>query len=548
MVNALRLVSVQRGYDPRDFVLVAFGGAGPVHANAIQRDCEVPTLVIPQAPGSSPRPGCSVTDLKRDSSLTLLRPLEDIDVEEIERAFAGLEETGAAELDRERLPRERIAFVRQVDMRYVGQSFELTIPLAQVAFDIAQAGALRERFHAEHDRVYGFSAPSEAVELVSLRLTTVGRIDKLPLRALERSEGDACPEGAPAGVLRRGRRLRRVPHPRPVRAGSRRLVRRAGSAGGARLDGGRPSRVRRRDRRRRQPRHRKGARVTSYGIVLAKDVMVAMRDGIRLASDIYRPARDGQLVDGRFPTIMLRTPYDKTDRRYVEIADFFTPRGYAVVLQDMRDRYRSEGTGDYYHVVTPHTGEDGYDTVEWIAAQSWSNGRIGTVGSSYAGITQVRAALERPPHLTAIWPDVVPTNSFHNQSREGGAMQQHMFWALFIHAQDAQDIADDPAKQADVWNDLRDLRRLFREGPPWERGSTSLRHVPPLEQTLVDYCYARRVRRVLAAGRERLHAALGPARGRARHVLDRLVRPVPGRGLRVLRRDGREERGRRSGS
>ena len=227
--------------------------------------------------------------------------------------------------------------------------------------------------------------------------------------------------------------------------------------------------------------------MTAYGIVLAKDVMVEMRDGIRLASDIYRPARDGQLVDGRFPTILLRTPYDKTDRRYVEIADFFTPRGYAVVLQDMRDRYRSEGTGDYYHVVTPHTGEDGYDTVEWIATQPWSNGRIGTVGSSYAGITQVRAALERPPHLTAIWPDVVPTNSFHNQSREGGAMQQHMFWALFIHAQDAQDIADDPAKQADVWNDLRDLRQLFRAGPPWERGSTSLRHVPPLEQTLIDY-------------------------------------------------------------
>jgi uncharacterized protein len=226
---------------------------------------------------------------------------------------------------------------------------------------------------------------------------------------------------------------------------------------------------------------------TPYGIVLAKDVMVSMRDGIRLATDIYRPARDGEPVEGRYPTILLRTPYDKTDRRYSEIADFFTPHGYAVVLQDMRDRYRSEGSGDYYHVVTPHTGEDGYDTIEWIAAQSWSNGRVGTVGSSYAGITQVRLALERPPHLTAIWPDVTPTNSFHNQSREGGAMQQHMFWALFIHAQDAQDIADDPAKQAEVWNDLRDLRQRFREGPPWQRGQTALRHVPPLEQTLIDY-------------------------------------------------------------
>jgi hypothetical protein len=223
-----------------------------------------------------------------------------------------------------------------------------------------------------------------------------------------------------------------------------------------------------------------------YGIVLAKDVMVAMRDGVRLATDVYRPASDGEPVTGLYPTILLRTPYDKTDKRYSEIADYFTPRGYTVVLQDMRDRYRSEGSGDYFHTVTAHTGEDGYDTVEWIAGQAWSNGRVGTVGSSYAAITQVRAALERPPHLTAIWPDVVPTNSFQNQSREGGAMQQHMFWALFIHAQDAQEIADDREKQQDVWNDLENLRQLFR-ATPWQRGQTSLRHVPPLEQSLIDY-------------------------------------------------------------
>ena len=194
MVNALHLISVQRGYDPRDFVLVGFGGAGPVHANAIQRDCEVPTLVVPQAPGIFSATGLLGTDLKRDSSLTLLRPLEDLDVDEIERAFASLQETGASELAREGLPQERIAFVRQVDMRYVGQSFELTIPLADGAFDEAQSGALRERFHAEHDRVYGFSAPAEPVELVSLRLTTVGRIEKPPLRTLVRAERDPAPK------------------------------------------------------------------------------------------------------------------------------------------------------------------------------------------------------------------------------------------------------------------------------------------------------------------------------------------------------------------
>ena len=214
--------------------------------------------------------------------------------------------------------------------------------------------------------------------------------------------------------------------------------------------------------------------------------MVPMRDGIRLATDVYRPARDGELVEGSYPTILCRTPYDKTDKRYSEIADFFVPHGYSVCLQDCRDRYRSEGTREYFHAATPHEGEDGYDTVEWIAEQRWSNGRVGTVGSSFAGITQVRMALERPPHLTAIWPDVVPTNSFQHQSREGGAMQLHMFWALFIHAQDAQDIADDPEKQADVWADLTRLRELFWE-TPFREGQTSLRHVPTLEKCLLDY-------------------------------------------------------------
>jgi len=236
----------------------------------------------------------------------------------------------------------------------------------------------------------------------------------------------------------------------------------------------------------RNPGDRLKPATASHGIVLSKNVMVPMRDDVRLAFDIYRPASDGAFSEGRFPTIMLHTPYDKTDKRYSEIADYFVPKGYNVVLIDLRDRYRSEASGVYYHAATPHTGRDGYDICEWIAAQPWSNGRIGTVGSSYAAITQVRTALESPPHLSAIWPDVVPTNSFQNQCREGGAMQQHMFWALFIHAQDAQEIADDPGKQQDVWNDLRDLRQLFR-ATPWKRGQTALRHVPPLEDSLLDY-------------------------------------------------------------
>ena len=232
--------------------------------------------------------------------------------------------------------------------------------------------------------------------------------------------------------------------------------------------------------------------VMPLGIVLCKDLMVQTRDGICLATDIYRPANDGEMLPGPFPTILCRTPYDKTDRRYAEIADYFTPRGYVVALQDLRDRHRSQGSGDYEHTATPHEGRDGYDTIEWIAARPWSNGRVGMVGSSFAAVTQVRAALERPPHLSAIWPDVTPTDNYQHQAREGGAMQLQMFWALFVHAQDAQDIRGDAAKQAEVWDDLRQMRQRLLS-MPWKAGQLSLRHTPRLEEILLNY-YTRGVR------------------------------------------------------
>ena len=85
-----------------------------------------------------------------------------------------------------------------------------------------------------------------------------------------------------------------------------------------------------------------------HGIVIARDVMVPMRDGVRLACDIYWPANNGAVLPGPFPTILLRTSYDKVAPRYVDgIANYFTPRGYATVLQDLRGRYASEGTGQY---------------------------------------------------------------------------------------------------------------------------------------------------------------------------------------------------------
>jgi N-methylhydantoinase A len=109
-----------------------------------------------------------------------MRRLDELDPKEVETQFAELEAAGRAELEREGLAGDRVEFVRQLDLRYVGQSYELTIPAGD---------DLVERFHAEHDRTYGFAAPAEPVELVSVRLTSVGRIEKPPVRRLD--PGDA---------------------------------------------------------------------------------------------------------------------------------------------------------------------------------------------------------------------------------------------------------------------------------------------------------------------------------------------------------------------
>jgi N-methylhydantoinase A len=176
MVNALHLISVQRGYDPRDFVLVGFGGAGPVHANAIAIGAEMPTLLIPRSPGIFSATGLLTTDLKRDAAVTIMRRLDELDPAELDAQFAELERAGADELEREGLVGDRVEFLRQLDIRYVGQSYELTIPAGDDLLD---------RFHAEHDRTYGFAAPGEPVELVSVRVTSIGRIAKPPVRKLE---------------------------------------------------------------------------------------------------------------------------------------------------------------------------------------------------------------------------------------------------------------------------------------------------------------------------------------------------------------------------
>ena len=228
---------------------------------------------------------------------------------------------------------------------------------------------------------------------------------------------------------------------------------------------------------------------SNYGIVASQNVMIPMRDGVRLATDIYRPAdENGNAIDDSFPVIVGRTSYDKSNPViWIEaVAKAFVPRGYVVVLQDLRGRGDSEGTGDYFHTANQKEGLDGYDTIEWAAAQDWCNGKVGMVGASHGGIVQNMASLYRPPHLAALWVDVAPTNAFRWEVRQGGAMALHMYGALYLHGFDSQEIAGNAAAIERI---ERGAERLSEEiwKQPFKEGETPISVVPNLEKVLMHY-------------------------------------------------------------
>ena len=160
-----------------------------------------------------------------------------------------------------------------------------------------------------------------------------------------------------------------------------------------------------------------------------RDVPVRMRDGVVLRADVYRPA-----AEGRFPTLVYRTPYDRkrAGEQYSTIKAAVA-RGYAVVAQDVRGRYGSEGEFVPYR----HEGADGYDTIEWAAAQPWSDGKVGTFGLSYPGAVQWLAAVESPPHLQAMVP-AMTFSTARNFIHSGGVFD--MSWTAWIWNNVAPDV------------------------------------------------------------------------------------------------------------
>lgn len=162
-------------------------------------------------------------------------------------------------------------------------------------------------------------------------------------------------------------------------------------------------------------------------------VMIPMRDGVELSSDFYFPEGEG-----KFPAILIRTPYNNSTRRYDRYGKFYASRGYVVIIQDCRGRFDSEG--EWYPFV--NEGPDGYDTIEWIAKQPWSNGKVGMTGVSYVGYVQWMAAVENPPHLTCIFSYGSPSNIYGDTWFSYGTLylMDAITWAFFMDGQTNQNL------------------------------------------------------------------------------------------------------------
>jgi putative CocE/NonD family hydrolase len=235
------------------------------------------------------------------------------------------------------------------------------------------------------------------------------------------------------------------------------------------------------------------AEPAGYGMALTSDVMVPMRDGVRLATDVYRPARDGKPLPGRFPVILERTPYGKTvvsrselsvadpkAKSRAEVARFFVSKGYVVIYQDCRGRYGSEGQ----FVKYLSDGADGYDCCAWIVKQSWCDGKIGTMGLSYAAHTQGALGCANPPGVAAMFLDSGGfSNAYQGGIRQGGAFElKQVTWA-YTAAFESPALVKDPVKTAAL--KAIDIKGWFAR-MPWKRGHSPLTPAPEYENYVFD--------------------------------------------------------------
>ena len=215
-------------------------------------------------------------------------------------------------------------------------------------------------------------------------------------------------------------------------------------------------------------------------VVVRKDVLVPVRDGTKLALDLYLPAKGDAPLPGRHPTLMVRTPYNKNG--VAAEGQWYAARGYAVVVNDTRGRYGSEGS---WRMIVDDV-DDGYDVAAWVGRQPWSSGKIGTFGTSYVGGTQHALACANPPELACM----IPVDSLSNTGlagvRHSGAFElRFMNWIFTIGAPaDRAALADPRLREALVENGRLMPQHVL--SLPIRPGCTPLKHAPDYERWLVE--------------------------------------------------------------
>ncbi|MBV8186703.1 MAG: hydantoinase/oxoprolinase family protein [Alphaproteobacteria bacterium] len=199
MARAIRVISVQRGHDPRDYTLMAFGGAGPLHAARLAKELDIGRVLVPPNPGILCAMGLLLTDLRADFSLTRLLPATEASTAEVAEGFAALAERARRWFEQEGIAAGERHMVRTADMRYHGQNYELNVALPDGPVSAASLQALAAGFAEVHRQRYGFAADRDPVQIVTLRVEAMGLVRKAELVA----HPDAGPDASGAIVQRR---------------------------------------------------------------------------------------------------------------------------------------------------------------------------------------------------------------------------------------------------------------------------------------------------------------------------------------------------------
>ncbi|WP_172327144.1 hydantoinase/oxoprolinase family protein [Mangrovicoccus sp. HB161399] len=198
MARAIRVISVQRGYDPRDYVLMAFGGAGPLHAVRLAQELDMTRVLVPRTPGTLCAMGLLLTDLRASFPVTRLTPLVADSIPAIQTALDEVVAKAAGWFEAEGISETARRVLLTIDVRYEGQNYELSVPVGPGAFDAESLAQLIAGFEAEHERLYGFTAEGEKINAVTFRAEALGLVEKAQLP--ERQLGDADAAAAVIGA------------------------------------------------------------------------------------------------------------------------------------------------------------------------------------------------------------------------------------------------------------------------------------------------------------------------------------------------------------